>query len=74
MERFGVIRYERLPFICFYYGHIGHTLKQSELALEDLNEEHRENLGYGISNRADIEKYILLSTFNLSIEIEWDKG
>lgn len=54
-EVWGTVRYERLPFLCFYRGHIDHILKnmpkRSRVPTED-----KVNLGYGTWLGANIEK------------------
>lgn len=44
----GIIRCERLPYICFPYGYIGHAMKKCDDAPEILTEEQKENLTYRI--------------------------
>lgn len=46
-KMWGAVRYETLPQIFFFCGHIGHTLKYCSLTLEDLSGEKKENLRYG---------------------------
>ena len=40
----GMLRYERLPFLCYYCEHIGHTLKQCPRNNAELSEEAKQSM------------------------------
>lgn len=70
-ETWGVIRYERSPFLCFYFGCIGHTMKNYDEAPTDLIEEEKDNLGYGTWPRVNLENSILATVCLMATDMDW---
>lgn len=70
----GVISCERLLFLYFYCGCIGHTLKHRNAAPTDLSEEQKENSGNRTWLKAELENSVLASAFSMSVDMHWAQG
>lgn len=69
-EVLGVVRYEHLPFICLFCRHIGHTLKNREAAPSELSEEEKENLGYGIWMRVNLDSSVMADMCSVLVDMD----
>lgn len=68
----GAVWYERVPHICFYYGRIGHILKNFPTMPESLSEEEKDNLWYGEWMAADMESSTLNCSCFMKVAMDWE--
>lgn len=71
-DMWGAVWYERVPHICFYYGRIGHILKNFPTMPELLSEEEKDNLGYGEWMAADMESSTRNCSCFMKVAMDWE--